>query len=409
MPKVNLYKSNNLSGTIIPLSGSKSESNRALIINALCELPGTIQNLALARDTAIMQGLLQEDRMIYNARDAGTVMRFMTAYLSVIKQNVELTGSDRMQKRPVKILVEALRAIGVEIEYKGNPGYPPLSIKGLGEQKLNFIEIDSHVSSQYISALLMVAPVLPLGLTLKLNGKQVSLPYINMTLSIMKQFGVNVDVNEHTYTVKHQPYLATTFNVESDWSAASYWYSIFVLSDLKGLKLQGLKANSLQGDSIVAKLMEDFGVKTTYNDKGAILTKQLHNLPDEMDFIKCPDLAQTFAVLCAIAGHKCIFHGLQTLKIKETNRVEALKTELHKIGTDFIEHKNWWEVVPIENKLELIDRIEIATYDDHRMAMAFAPLATKINVQFDDSAVVDKSYPTFWEDMKNIGFELEID
>ena len=407
MSKVNLYKSNNLHGTIIPLPGSKSESNRVLIINALCKLPGEIENLAIARDTEIMQGLLQEDRKLYNARDAGTVMRFMTSYLSVMKHNVELTGSERMKKRPVKILVKALQSIGVEIEYKGDPGYPPLAIKGLDEQNADFIEIDSHVSSQYISALLMVAPVLPLGLSLKLKGEQVSLPYIDMTVSIMQQFGINVDVFEQTYTVKHQTYSATTFKVESDWSAASYWYSIFVLSDLRELRLKGLKPDSLQGDSVVADLMVGFGVKTTFDDLGAILSKQFPNLPDEIDFINFPDLAQTFAVLCAIAGHKCVFYGLQTLKIKETDRVRALKTELQKIGADFIENEDRWEVIPTEkSKLTLIDKIEISTYDDHRMAMAFAPLATKINVQFDDSKVVDKSYPTFWEDLKRVGFKI---
>ena len=407
MPVVKVSKSNGLHETFISLPASKSESNRALIINALCDSPGKIGNLSLARDTEIMQRLLQDDKTIYNAQDAGTVMRFMTAYLSVTSQSVQLTGSAHMKKRPVKILVEALKTIGAKIEYGENLGYPPLLIEKIGTQKSKTIEIDSDVSSQYISALLMIAPVLPLGLTLKLRGEQVSLPYINMTVSIMSHFGVNVDVNEQSYNVKPQSYSAANFSVESDWSAASYWYSIFVLSDLRDLRLKGLKPDSLQGDSVVAQLMQGFGVKTTYDVEGAILSKELPNLPDEFDFIDCPDLAQTFAVLCASAGHNCIFYGLQTLKIKETDRVAALKTELQKIGADFIELEDRWQVIPADKEsLDLIDKVEISTYDDHRMAMAFAPLATIMNVQFDDSEVVNKSYPTFWSDMERIGFQI---
>lgn len=409
MPKVKLYKSINLEDVIIPLPGSKSESNRALIINSLSSIPGKIENLAFARDTEIMKDLLQADTEVYDASDAGTVMRFMTAYLSVKNKNVLLTGSDQMKKRPIKILVEALQTIGANIKYEENSGYPPLSIKGLAEQKTDVIEIDSHVSSQYISALLMIAPVLPMGLTLKLKGVQVSLPYIEMTVSIMQQYGVNVDVNEHIYSIARQPYTATTFSVESDWSAASYWYSIFVLSNLRELRLQGLKSHSLQGDSALAQLMERFGVNTRFDEHGAILTKQFTNLPDEIDFLECPDLAQTFVVLCAVVGHNCSFFGLQTLKIKETDRVGALKEELRKIGADFIEHDGRWEVLPVEKStLEKIDTIEISTYDDHRMAMAFAPLATIMNLQFDNSEVVNKSYPSFWKDMERIGFSVEI-
>ena len=410
MSQVNIYKNNKLKDTIIPLPGSKSESNRALIINALCKTPVKIENLAIARDTEIMLELLRGDTKLYDARDAGTVMRFMTAYLSVKNENALLTGSDHMKKRPIKILVEALQSIGTSIEYEGNAGYPPLSIIGLTEQKTDIIEIDSDVSSQYISALLMIAPVLPKGLTLKLKGEQVSLPYIDMTVSIMQQYGVNVNVNEQVYSVAQQPYTATTFSVESDWSAASYWYSIFVLSELRELRLQGLKPDSLQGDSVVAQLMVRFGVETSFDGQGAVLSKQFSNLPDEIDFIKCPDLAQTFAVLCAAAGHNCTFFGLQTLKIKETDRVEALKVELSKIGADFIEYDGRWELIPVDKAtLTNIDTVEILTYDDHRMAMAFAPLATIMNLQFDNSEVVNKSYPSFWKDMERIGFKVEIE
>jgi len=408
MKKLKHYNSNSLSNNIIPLPGSKSESNRALLVNALCNEPGTIFNLAIARDTQIMQNLLSSSAPIYNAQDAGTVMRFMTAYLSIMKSNVQITGTERMKKRPVAILVDALNKLGAKISYLENQGYPPMQISGLNEQNNSILEIDSNVSSQYISALLMIAPKLPQGLTLKLKGKPVSTPYIDMTVSIMQHFGVHVHVNEQSYEIKPQSYNYVPFTVESDWSGASYWYSIFALADWPELKLSGLKAKSFQGDSVVAKLMEQFGVKTNYDGNIAVLSRQATSLPDKIDFIKCPDLAQTFAVLCAVLGHQCVFSGLQTLKIKETDRVLALKTELQKLGADFIEDDNKWTVIPIpSDKLTSINAVEINTYEDHRMAMAFAALATRMDVTFDDTEVVNKSYPTFWQDLERLGFRLE--
>jgi 3-phosphoshikimate 1-carboxyvinyltransferase len=408
MKRIKLNKANNLKGTVIPIPGSKSESNRALIINALCEKPGIIDNLAIARDTDILQTLLQSTSSTFDARDAGTVMRFMTAYLSVAKKDTQITGTERMKKRPIGVLVKALQKIGVKISYLEKEGFPPLRILGLEEQKTNHLSIDSNVSSQFISALLMISPKLPQGLTLELTGKTVSMPYIDMTVFIMQHFGVKVDVNEHTYRVIPQPYNFRPFAVESDWSGASYWYSIFVLSDLPQLSLHGLKAKSFQGDSIIASMMKGFGVKTAFNDNGAILSKIEPSLPKELDFIECPDLAQTFAVLCAAIGHRCIFLGLQTLKIKETDRVFALRTELQKFSADFIEHDNHWEVKPIpDNMFSSVREIAINTYEDHRMAMAFAALATKFNLIIDDADVVNKSYPTFWQDLERIGFEVD--
>jgi 3-phosphoshikimate 1-carboxyvinyltransferase len=407
MKPLTLLKAKNLGISIIPLPGSKSESNRALLVNALCDKPGEITNLALARDTEIMQALLASKSAEYNARDAGTVMRFMTAYLAITKKKAQITGTEQMQKRPIGILVEALRKLGVEISYLEAEGYPPLQFTGLNEQKSTMLEVASDVSSQYISALLMIAPNLPQGLTLELIGKAVSTPYIDMTVSIMRHFGVKVDVIGQSYRVKPQSYVFSPFQVESDWSGASYWYAIFALSNLPELRLNGLKENSYQGDSVVAELMGKFGVKTSFKENTAILTRQATSLPAEIDFIKCPDLAQTFAVLCAAMGHKCIFAGLQTLKIKETDRILALKTELQKVGADFIEEENKWSVIPIpEEKLLLNVEVAIKTYDDHRMAMAFAALATKMTVQFDDAEVVNKSYPTFWQDLKRVGFIL---
>jgi len=408
MAKIHIQKVDKLLGGIIPLLGSKSESNRALIINSLCQLPGEIDNLALARDTEIMLGLLRKDHLVYDVQDAGTVMRFMTAYLSVKKINAKITGSDRMKKRPIGILVDALRAIGVEISYLEESGYPPLEISGFLNQISDKLQIDSNVSSQYISALLMIAPKLPRGLSLELTGEPVSTPYIDMTLSIMQHFGVKVDVNGRQYRVLPQSYNFASFRVESDWSGASYWYSIFALSGLSELVLQGLKANSYQGDSVVAKMMLKFGVKTIYQDGNAILTKVEPSLPEELDFINCPDLAQTFAVLCAAFGHRCRFLGLQTLKIKETDRVVALKTELRKVGADFIEHNDFWEVIPpADTNFSSIKEVEINTYEDHRMAMAFTALAFKLNILFDDAEVVNKSYPTFWRDLATFGLEIE--
>ena len=407
MKQIKLSITNHLSSGIVPLTGSKSESNRVLIVNALCDTPGEISNLALARDTQIMEELLASESRKYNTMDAGTVMRFMTAYLAVMKNNTQITGTEHMKKRPIGILVEALRSLGTEISYLEQDGYPPLQITRLDEQKTSILEIDSDLSSQYISALLMIAPKLPHGLTLNLKGKPVSTPYINMTVSIMHHFGVKVDVIGQTYKVEPQAYKFSPFQVESDWSGASYWYSIFALSNMQELTLAGLQEKSFQGDSVVAELMENFGVATSYTENGAVLTKRATSLPGEIDFIKCPDLAQTFAVLCAALGHKCTFYGLQTLKIKETDRVLALKTELQKVGADFIEEDNKWTVMPIpESKLKASEEVAIKTYDDHRMAMAFAALATKMTLQFDDADVVNKSYPTFWQDLQGVGFKF---
>ena len=408
MKHITLFRTNNLSNGIIPLPGSKSESNRALLVNALCNSPGKIDNLAIARDTQIMQALLSADSNTFDAQDAGTVMRFMSAYLAVTKNNTEITGTKHMKKRPIGILVDALRKLGAEISYLEKDGYPPLQIAGLDNQETSRLEIDSDVSSQYISALLMIAPKLPQGLILELKGKPVSTPYIEMTVSIMQHFGVKVNVIGQSYEVKSQPYMFNPFQVESDWSGASYWYSIFVLSNLQELRLNGLKEKSFQGDSVVGSLMEKFGVATSFEENAAILSRQEADLPDEIDFIKCPDLAQTFAVLCAAMGHGCTFLGLQTLKIKETDRILALKTELQKLGADFIEKDDKWTVIPIsEEKLQQIKEVSISTYDDHRMAMAFAALATKMDVHFENAEVVNKSYPTFWRDLEDVGFRCE--
>jgi 3-phosphoshikimate 1-carboxyvinyltransferase len=390
----------------IYVPGSKSESNRALIINALCPKPGQIDNLASARDTETMVNCLSQNGQVYDVKDAGTTMRFLTAYLAVSTSNAEITGTKRMLKRPIKVLVEALNDLGADIEYLGEPGYPPLKINEFGSQQTNLLTIPGNVSSQYISALLMIAPRLPNGLTLTLTDGVVSRPYIDMTLSLMHHFGVEVTTADHTFKILPQTYTYHSFAVESDWSGVSYWYSFFKLSDLEQLTLPGFKRNSFQGDRAIANIMSEFGVKTTYHEEGITLSRQQSDLPGHIDFVNCPDLAQTVAVVCAAIGHTCIFTGLQTLKIKETDRVKALKNELGRFGADFVEKDDQWTVVPGSEPIQSFSRIDFDTYEDHRMAMAFAPLGLFTEVSFDDKTVVNKSYPSFWQDMERIGMQI---
>jgi 3-phosphoshikimate 1-carboxyvinyltransferase len=395
-------------GITIPLPGSKSESNRALLINALSNAPGQISNLAIARDTDIMQNLLSSDGDVFDAQDAGTVMRFMTAYLATLGKETIITGSSRMKKRPIKILVDALRELGVTIDYLEESGYPPLKINSLREQKKNTLVVPGNISSQYISALLMIAPQLPQGLTLKLEGEVVSKPYIELTMAIMRHFGVDVNVSGQRYEVARQSYSYAPFTVEADWSGASYWYAIFALSSLESLSISGLREHSFQGDSVLKELMEGFGVRTEFIGDKAVLTRKDTDLPASIDFVTCPDLAQTFAVLCAAMGHSCTFFGLQTLKIKETDRVSALQKELGKFGGDFTESGEKWLVKPISwENWDTKSIVNIDTYDDHRMAMAFAPLALKTVLCFDDANVVNKSYPSFWNDLTSLGYLIK--
>lgn len=397
-------KSSNLGSIQIP--GSKSESNRALLINALCTVPGKINNLSSARDTQLMQSLINSTEYVINVLDAGTVMRFLTTYFALTNQPKLMTGTERMQERPIKLLVEALISIGVSIKYKNNIGYPPIKVKKFDKQLKNIISIDGSVSSQYLSALLMLAPTLPNGLTLQVENGATSKPYLLMTIELMKRFGVSVQIEGDTYKVKNSIYTFTPFMVEPDWSSASYWYSIFVLSNAKTLALPGYRENSLQGDSALVKLMEPFGVKTIFNSEGATLIKQQIKLPKKINFINNPDLAQTFAVLCAALEHPCVFIGLHTLKIKETDRVAAIKSELQKFKADFMEDNERWTVIPPTGNWKEKD-VFINTYHDHRMAMAFAPLACVLpSVTIESPEVVNKSYPSFWSDLEMARFTI---
>jgi 3-phosphoshikimate 1-carboxyvinyltransferase len=381
--------------TRIPLPSSKSESNRVLIIDALTEGENTITNLAEARDTQTMIRLLKQNPAIFDVLDAGTTMRFLTAYAAVTNQHKVMTGTPRMCERPIGILVDALRHIGAEIHYMNKEGFPPLAIHGMAEQVNNKVTIRGDVSSQYISAMLMIAPLLPKGLEITLEGKVGSRTYIEMTLELMKQFGIDYTWEKDTIKVTHQTYRATAFSVESDWSGASYWFSLLACADKGELFLEGLKENSLQGDSAIVDIMDRLGVKSEFKEGGVKLTKQKVKGLASWDFTHCPDLAQTVAVTCAIIGQKSEFTGLESLRIKETDRIFALQQELAKFNAQLLEGEN--EVFTLIPSVQMPHEVRIHTYDDHRMAMAFMPLMTKTNIFIEDPEVVNKSYPSFWK------------
>ena len=417
--------------TRISLPASKSISNRALILNALCKSPKSIYNLSVCDDTSVVVDALRECKKVIDVGAAGTAMRFLTAFLAGQPGEYLLTGSERMKNRPIELLVDALRDAGAYIEYVEKEGYPPLHIKGqtlMGGE----IELDGSVSSQYISALLMMAPVMTCGLRLHLTGEIVSMPYINLTLELMAQFGIIVFKEGHTITVLPQPYaLDDNFTVESDWSAASYWYEMMALcQDMSSsVTLDGLWSDSLQGDAAIARLFDTLGVKTSFFPLCVTLTKKQRTLDGPLiyDFTSIPDMAQTVAVTCAMLGIPFHFTGLQSLKIKETDRLSALKTELRKLGY-LLEIHNDHTLVWNGDRCKAEMTPVIATYDDHRMAMAFAPAALAFNyelritnydttngdsniqpntgIRIADPHVVSKSYPSFWDDLKKANFVI---
>ena len=391
----------------VQLPASKSISNRALILNALSYSPYDIQNLSDCDDTEVMVKALNSDSRDFDIKAAGTAMRFLTAFLSKIVGEWTITGTERMKNRPIKLLVDALNSLGARIEYMEKEGYPPLRIFGSALQG-GEISLAGGVSSQYISALLMIAPLMEKGLTLHLEGNIISRPYINLTLQLMEQFGVKAIWNGQTIKILPQEYKPIRFTVESDWSAASYWYSIMALSKNAEIELLGLFKNSLQGDAAGAKLFAQLGVGTTFTDRGVML-KHNGNVTKKLiyNFVNEPDLAQTFVVTCVLLNIPFRFTGLQSLKIKETDRIEALKTELRKLGyllTDSNDSILEWNGERCEPEADPI----IATYEDHRMAMAFAPAALVLpkGLKVADPEVVTKSYPAYWEDLRKAGFAL---
>jgi 3-phosphoshikimate 1-carboxyvinyltransferase len=400
--------------TTIDLPASKSESNRVLIIEALAKwqyvqkklaLPKySIQNISDARDTKILQNLLKSTAPRLNVQDAGTTMRFLTAFCAVTNRKAILEGTERMHQRPIGILVEALQELGAEINYLGGKGFPPLQIQGF-QQKKNSISIRSDVSSQFVSALLMIAPVMKNGLQITLQNKVSSLPYIKMTLSLMKNFEVESKWNENIVTIQPQLYQMKDFAIEADWSAASYWYSVATLAKEAEIFLPYLKKNSLQGDSQIATIMEFFGIKTFYEKNGVRICKigEPETNFFEYDFSNQPDLAQTLVALCVGKNITLIAKGVESLKIKETDRLQALQNEVRKFGFQFYEiAENTWKL----EKVEVLDfsegAVDIATYQDHRMAMAFAPLSYRCALQIENPEVVEKSYPNFWQEWKKI-------
>ena len=401
--------------TEIQLTGSKSECNRALIISALSKKLVKVENLSNAADTVTLNGILnnleeeleveiQESKTV-DVGPAGTAMRFLSAYLSAKNGNFLLTGTERMKQRPIGILAEALKTLGADISYAENDGFPPLNIVGPLNQKTAEVKIKGDISSQYISALLMIAPILPQGLTLEIEGELTSKPYVDMTLDMLAEVGIEHSWNGNSITIKPQPFKPGTLVVEPDWSAASYWYSIAALADEAKIDLPALKEKSLQGDSQIQKIMKIFGIATDKTEKGISISNLGLSLETTqvLDLKTCPDLAQTIIVIAAALGKNMSFTGLETLKIKETDRIAALQNELAKIGVTLTENNLVYTLNTDE--LHFPEKITIATYEDHRMAMAFAPLALLIDeVEIEEMQVVEKSYPYFWEDLKKAGF-----
>ncbi len=391
----------------IKLNSSKSESNRLIIIKALSKEKIEIKNLSNANDTSLLNNLINfSSTNTWNAEDAGTSMRFLTSYLSLTKNGALLTGTDRMKKRPIKILVEALREIGANILYKEEEGYPPINIKRKIVQKINNIDIRGDVSSQYISSILMIAPKLENGLGINIINPFYSKSYVKMTLSLMEVFGIKYLFSENQIIIKSQDYKGGSYTVESDWSAASYWYSILSINkDIDKINLIGLRNKSLQGDQIIAKIMSLMGIVTNFNDRGIEIRKN-NSVCDylELDFKDCPDLAQTVLIVAAYHKIKLKIYGVESLKIKETDRLTAMKNELHKIGVSFYKKENFW--ILDRREKDFPNSVSIDTYKDHRMAMAFAPLASEIDITINNPEVVKKSYPMFWDDMKKVGYSI---
>ena len=400
----------------ISLPSSKSSSNRALIIYALSGGHMMPQNLSDCDDTEVIIDAIRHMPEVINIKAGGTAMRFMTAYLSVMRGTHIITGTERMKHRPIGVLVEALRKLGAQIEYVENEGFPPLRITGC---KLTggTLEIAGNVSSQYISALLMIGPVLEEGLELRLTGDIISRPYIDLTLWMMREFGADAEWSSgDTISVKPQPYKDRSYLIENDWSGASYWYEVVALSKDRDatVQLSGLMDGSKQGDSVVKYIFSLLGVKTIFETKEAgrlqmvTLKKSGRRVPRlEYDFVNSPDLAQTFVVTCCMMGVPFHFRGLSTLKIKETDRIEALKKELRKLGfvlTSIDDCELKWD----GTRCDVEPGVSIDTYEDHRMALAFAPACSDGPIVINHPEVVTKSYPHYWDDLTDAGFTIEV-
>jgi 3-phosphoshikimate 1-carboxyvinyltransferase len=432
MQNVILTRNNKQVSGTVHLTGSKSECNRALVIEALSNGKVKVVNVSDAADAVLLAGILRssesevlslesnllsqslknselktQDSRLVDIGPAGTAMRFLTAYFAIQDNEVVLTGSQRMKERPIGILVDALRELGAHIDYEEKEGYPPIKLKGSFGQLTSKISIKGNISSQYITALLLIAARLPFGLELHIEGELTSRPYVEMTLTMLETAGIQHQWEDNIIAITNQEFTTTSLHVEPDWSAASYWYAIAALADQAELFLTGLTPYSLQGDSVITEIMANFGITSQFRDGGVQLTKENKPFSHKVfDLKECPDLAQTIVVVCAALGHEAAFTGLETLKIKETDRIRALQTELAKMGVKLIENN---EVYQLDCSGKFIpERMFINTYHDHRMAMAFAPLALIIpQLEFENGPVVDKSYPAFWTDLAKLGFEVQ--
>jgi len=401
-----------LTNTNINTGGSKSISNRMVMIREVLNADIELVNLSTSEDTQLLLKALQlikENKSnTIDIHHAGTDMRFLTALLSVTEGTKIITGSERMKERPIGELVDALKSLGAEISYLEKENYPPLQIKGKTIEG-GAIEINSSVSSQFISALLLVAPKFKIGIELHLKGETVSMPYIEMTIRLLKRFGVDIELQDKTATVKPttiQQQAKQNFLIESDWSSASYWYSLVSLSENLEIKLDNLFENSLQADSVLPELYKKLGVETTFSNNKVILKKvELKTKEFNYDFTNCPDIAQTVAITCLGHGIKTKLKGLQTLKVKETDRIVALKNEIEKFGVqcDSTETTLSFDA----SNADFNNEINIATYKDHRMAMSFVPLCLQTkSILIENKEVVNKSYPEFWNDLSKIGISF---
>lgn len=406
--KLKIQNSNKEANGDLTITGSKSESNRLLIIQALYPQI-EIHNLSKSDDSKVTLEGLKSKKNVIDINHAGTAMRFLTAYFAIQPhREIVLTGSNRMQERPIKLLVEALNSLGADITYEKEPGFPPLIIRGK-EISINRVSLPSNISSQYISALMLVAPALKNGLKIDLIGETTSFPYIKMTQSIMDQLGFETAFEKNQISIKSASSVKINhWKIESDWSSASYFYSIVALADRSEISLKSFFEESKQGDAALTEIYEKFGVKTTHSNGKIILSKITDFNPP--NFIKLnlkntPDLAQTIAVTCLGLNIDCKLSGLHTLRIKETNRLTALKTEIEKLGGNV---KITDRSLELLNSGKINENILIDTYNDHRMAMAFAPLGLRVPININNPKVVSKSYPDFWDDLQKIGFNQNI-
>ena len=401
-----ISKPNKVFESEIQLPSSKSISNRLLILQALANQSFKIKNLSESKDTQVLAEALHSNEHVLDIGHAGTSMRFLTAYCSLVKGEWLVTGSERMQNRPIKKLVDALRSLGADITYEKKEGYPPLKIKG-GNIRNSTVSIDGSISSQYITALLLIAPAMPQGLELNIQGKLVSEPYVQMTLDLMELMGIEYDWWDNKITIEYQEIKGSDVEVEADWSAASYWYEMAALAKEVDLAISGLDSDSYQGDAVVEPMFEEFGVFTRFENDTARIS-QLGEKTDffSYDFLECPDLVQTMVVTCVLTHTPFKISGAETLRIKETDRIAALQKELAKFNAEIKETAKG--VLEWDGEDDIYYNGQtIETYDDHRMAMAFAPAAVFFdNIKIEHPEVVIKSYPGFWKDLEKVGFTV---